>query len=251
MKKLYYLLAIIFLPFASIAQQDTIDPLITRYLLSTDLSVTTGNINSFNTINKGQIELEKRVIGWKLLALYRYGKIDSTINANEFNISTFINFFPQNRVYGFVNGGFEFSFLRGVTYRAYGGVGAGFRVVKNELNEFEPYINVVYEYTKFQSPVVVGGDSSDVRQMARGVIGWNGIHKVFNKKLVITHNAKYQQSLQQANDVRFEANLNLALPVFKILSVKTGFGYTYENIVIAGRLRNDFLFTFGILLTNI
>lgn len=254
-KSTLLIMAILFMAGNLFAQVDTIvkpkDSLTVKYLLSSDFTFTTGNVESFNTVNKGQLELERRVIGWKLLAGYRYGLVDSTVNANELTVATFINFFPQNRVYGFINGGFEFSFLRGVQYRGYGGAGAGFRVVKDDVNEFEPYINILYEYTKFQDPIVINGDTTDIRQTARGVIGWTGLHKVFKKRLVITHNAKYQQSLQTLNDFRFDASVTLALPVFKILSVKTGAGFTYENIVIEGRKRGDFVFTFGILLTNI
>lgn len=226
------------------------DSLTVKYMLSADISVTAGNVTSFNSLNKGQLELEKRVIGFKLLASYRYGKVDSVINGNELVTAAYINLFPKNRVYGFINGGFEFSFLRGVQYRGYGGLGAGFRVVKTENHEFEPYINFLYEYTKFVEPVIINGDSIYERHTARGVLGWAGMHKFAKGKLLLLHNFKYQQSLTLKEDLRLDANISLSVPVFKFLSVKTGFGYTFENLVITGRKKSDFLFTFGVLLSN-
>lgn len=227
------------------------DPLIVKYLVSSDFTFTLGNLVSFTTINKGQLELEKKVIGFKFNAAYRYGTIDTVVNSNELTISTFISLFPKNRVYGFVNGGFETSFLRGISYRAYGGLGAGFRVVKTESHEFEPYINFLYEFNRYKDPIPTDTVSPFELQTFRGVVGWTGMHKFVKNKLVITHNFKYQQSLTIANNFRFEGNIALQYPIIKILSVKAGFTGTYENVVPTGRKNEDFLWTLGIALSNL
>lgn|GEM_PF-815861 len=236
------------------AQLDTAgqkrDSLIVKYMLSSDFTFTAGNLLSFTTINKGQLELEKRVIGWKLLAAYRYGTLDSVTNSNELNISTMISLFPRNIIYGFVNGGVETSFLRGITLRAYGGIGAGFRVIKTETNEFEPFVNGLYEYNRYKDPLPTDTISPYELQTFRGVVGWTGLHKVFKKKLIIMHNFKYTQSLTIANNYRIEGNLNLALPIIKIFSLKAGFSATYENVVPVDRKQADFIWTIGAILTN-
>lgn len=229
------------------------DPLIVRYLISSDLSLTAGNLFSFTTVNKAQLELEKKVVGAKFFVSYRYGFLDSAENvtSNELVATALISLFPKKRVYAFMNGGYERSFLRGINYRAYGGLGANFRVVDTDNHKFEPYINVLYEYNKYASPIVFGDDTTDVVQTARGVVGWTGLHKVAKGKLIITHDAKYSQSLQVANNFRVEGNVALTVPIIKILNVKTAFGATYENVVPVGRKKADFIWTFGIVLTNI
>jgi hypothetical protein len=243
------------LPVIQHAQTDTVRPqkdrLVIRYLLGSDFTFTLGNLNSFTTINKGQLDLERRVIGSKIMAQYRYGIIDSTVNSNELTTSLMISLFPQNRVYGFVNGGFETSFLRGIAYRGYGGLGTGFRVIKTEIHQFEPYINFIYEYNKYREPIQVTPDTIFVLQTFRGVIGWTGLHKVIKNKMAITHNFKYQQSLIKAENFRFEGNIVITYPIIKILSVKAGFTGTYENVVPEARKKADFIWTLGIALSNL
>lgn len=243
------------LPTIITAQTDTVqpkkDPLIIKYLVSSDFTFTLGNLNSFTTINKGQLDLEKRVIGTKILAQYRYGIIDSTVNSNELNTSIMISLFPKNRVYGFVNGGFETSFLRGVKYRGYGGLGVGFRVIKTDSHQFEPFINFIYEYNKFAEPIQTTPDTSFILQTFRGIVGWTGLHKVINNKMAIAHNFKYQQSLTQADNFRFEGSISITYPIIKILSVKAGFIGTYENVVPETRKKADFIWTLGIALSNL
>lgn len=249
------LFLVLLLPPILHAQTDTAqpkkDPLIIKYLVSSDFTFTLGNLNSFTTINKGQLDLERRVIGSKMMAQYRYGVIDSTVNSNELTTSLMISLFPQNKVYGFVNGGFETSFLRGISYRGYGGLGAGFRVIKTESHQFEPYINFIYEYNKYREPIEVTPDTSFVLQTFRGVIGWTGIHKVIKNKMAIAHNFKYQQSLTKAENFRFEGNIAITYPIIKILAVKAGFTGTYENVVPDARKNADFIWTIGIALSNL
>lgn len=251
----YYLLFLLFFPFAlwgqDTSQTKAKDTLKVKYLLSSDLSVTAGNLKSFTTVNKGQLDLEKRVWGLNTTALFRYGTLEDEINSREFNVSAAASLFPKNRVYGFINGGYEFSFLRGFDNRAFGGAGISFRVFRQENNKLETFFNALYEFTEFNAPIVVDGDTSNTLSTARGVLGWTGTHKVFSKKLIITHAGKFQQSLQNLDNYRFEGNVNLTLPIFSVLSVKTGVQYTYENIVLDDRQNSDFIWTFGVVLTNI
>lgn len=255
MMKKNFLFLLFLLPILITAQTDTVqtkkDPLVIKYLVSSDFTFTLGNLNSFTTINKGQLDLEKRIIGTKILAQYRYGIIDSTVNSNELNSSIMISLFPKNRVYGFVNGGFETSFLRGIAYRGYGGLGAGFRVIKTDQHQFEPFINFIYEYNKYREPIQVTPDTSFVLQTFRGVIGWTGLHKVIKNKMAIAHNFKYQQSLTKAENFRFEGNIAITYPIIKILAVKAGFTGTYENVVPDDRKKADFIWTLGIALSNL
>lgn len=256
MRKISILILFIY-PHLSVAQTDTNaavakkDPLIIKYMVSSDFTFTLGNLRSFTTINKGQLELEKRVIGSKIFAQYRYGIIDSTVNSNELTTSLMVSLFPKNRVYGFINGGFETSFLRGIAYRGYGGLGAGFRAVKTENHEFDPYINFLYEYNKYRDPIETTPDTNYVLQTFRGVVGWTGLHRLVKKKLIIAHNFKYQQSLTIAENFRFEGSISISYPIIKILSVKAGFTGSYENVVPAGRRNEDFIWTLGIALSNL
>lgn len=252
-KKILFLT--LFLPILLNAQTDTLrnkkDTLLIKYLVSSDFTFTLGNLNSFTTVNKGQLDLERRIIGSKIVAQYRYGVIDSTVNSNELTTSLMISFFPKNRAYGFVNGGFETSFLRGLTARGLGGLGVGFRVIKNDSHQFEPFINFNYEYNKYREPIQITPDTSFVLQTFRGIIGWTGLHKVIKNKMVITHNFKYQQSLTKAENFRFEGNIVISYPIIKILAIKAGFTGTFENVVPDTRKKADFIWTIGIALSNL
>jgi hypothetical protein len=233
------------------ASEQKVDSLRIKYQVSSDFTFTLGNLRSFTTINKGQLDIEKRVIGSKISAEYRYGIIDTTVNSNELIASLQLSFFPKHRVYGFINGGLESSFLRGIAYRGYGGLGVGVRVIKTEQHTFEPFLNVLYEYNRYRDPIQVAPDTNYVLQTVRAVVGWTGLHKVINNKMVITHNFKYQQSLQNAQNFRFEGSVSFRYPIIKILSVKAGFTGTFENVVPTGRRQEDFIWTIGLVLTNL
>jgi hypothetical protein len=229
----------------------TRDTLIVKYRLASDLNITAGNLNSINSINNGQLDLEQRILGIRAMAGYRYGILEGDKNAEEFTSAIALNLFPKNRVYGFVNGGVESSFLRAFDFRGFAGAGASFRVLRSEDQKFEPFVNFLYEYTDFNAPILVQGDSTEILQVFRAVLGWTGTHKLFKQKLIITHNSRFQQSLQDLDNFRFEGGINFLMPVFKILSFRTGLSYTYENVVITGRQKTDFIWTFGVLLSNI
>lgn len=227
------------------------DTLRIKYNISSDLNITSGNLNSFVTQNRGTLDLEKRVFGVKTMVMYRYGTLNGVENANEFNSLVTVSLFPRNKFYGFVNGGVESSFLRGFNLRSFGGAGVTWRAINTDKHKLEPFTNLMYEFTRFKTPIVVDGDTTNNLQTLRAVVGWTGTHKLVSGKFIITHGARYQQSLMDLRNFRLESNFSIAIPIIKILSVKTGATYTYENVVVPGRQNADFVWTFGIALSNI
>lgn len=255
MRPLFTFLALLFLPMFQLqaggpGEDVRKDTTLIKYLLSSDLTITSGNLNSIVTINRGSFEMEKKVYGIKTTAMYRYGFLDGTLNSNEFNSLISISLYPRKKLYAFLNGGLESSYLRGFNYRAFGGVGMTWRAINTEKQKLEPFLNLNYEQTQFRSPVLFNNDSTDLVQTLRGVLGWTGTHKVFADKLLITHGAKFQQSLQDPSNFRFDFNSSFSVPIFKFFSIKTGITYTYENIVLPERVNSDFVWTFGVILTN-
>jgi len=226
------------------------DTLRIKYLLSGDFSVSAGNLSSINTVNQGKLNLEKRVFALKNAVQYRYGIIDTITNANEFSATTSLSLFPQKRVSGFVNGGFESSLLRAFQARALSGAGVSFRAFNNEKNKLEPFVNLSYEYTLFNDSIVVENIKRLDLQTIGMVAGWTGNHKFFKNNVAVVHAAKFQQSLINTANYRFDSNLSITVPIFSVFSFRTGAQITYENIVISTRRNLDFLWTFGVSLSN-
>jgi hypothetical protein len=226
------------------------DSLRIKYLLSSDFSVSAGNLSSINTVNQGKLNFEKRVFALKNVVQYRYGIIDTITNANEFTANTSLSLFPQKRVSGFVNGGFESSLLRAFQARALSGAGVSFRVFNKEKNKLEPFVNLSYEYTLFNDSIVVQNVKRLDLQTVGMVVGWTGNHKFFKNDVAVVHAAKFQQSLINTSNFRFDSNLSITVPIFSVFSFRTGTQITYENIVISTRRNLDFLWTFGVSMSN-
>lgn len=222
-----------------------------KYLISSDWTFTFGNLNSFITVNQGQLNIEQRVIGTKLLARYRYGVLDSVVNNNEFYTNLDVLLFPKNRVYGFANGGFEFSFLRGINARAWGGLGAGFKVLNNDMHKFEPTVAFNFEHNSFANPVLYRGDSTFTVNTAIANIGWTGSHKFFKDKLRIVHNFLWTQDMLYATNYKFTGGLTISVPVIKNLTVKTSVLGSYNNVVPADKKPGDLIWTIGVAWGNI
>ena len=216
-----------------------------KYLLSSDWTFTFGNYNSFITVNQGQLAVEQRIIGAKILSKYRYGAVEGVTNYNEFYVNADLLFFPKNTVYGFANGGLEFSFLRGVNLRAWGSLGVGFKVLNQNDHKFEPTITLNYEHSDFESPVLYRGDSTTLIETIITSIGWTGSHKFFKDKLLIVHNYKWSQDLLFATNYKFDGGVTLAVPIIKKLMVKTSLIGSYQNIVPINKKQGDLIWTIG------
>jgi hypothetical protein len=224
--------------------------LVFKYLISSDWTFNFGNLNSFVTVNQAQFGVEQRVIGVKLVARYRYGSLEGVVNNNEFYSNAELSIFPKNRVYGFLNGGAEFSFLRGVNLRAWGGLGAGFKVLNTETHKFEPVVSFNYEYNNYSSPVVYRGDTTNIVQTAIANIGWTGSHTFFKGKLLLVHNFKWTQDMISATNYKFDGGFTLAMPVWKHLMVKTAIVGSYQNIVPDTKRQADLIWTIGLAYGN-
>lgn len=221
-----------------------------KYLISSDWTITFGNLNSFISVNQAQLGIEQKTIGATILARYRYGAIEGVQNYNEFYANAQLMFFPKNRVYGFANGGAEFSLLRGVNLRAWGGLGAGFKVLNSDEHVFEPVISVNYEYNSYTTPVLYSGDSVSIVHTGIANIGWTGSHKFFKGKLTLVHNFKWSQDLLFANNYKFDGGFTLAVPIIKKFMVKTSIVGSYQNVVPALKKQGDLIWTIGLAYGN-
>lgn len=217
-----------------------------KYLISSDWNFNFGNLNSFVTVNQGQLNIEQRVIGTKILVRYRYGELEGVVNNNEFYTNADLMLFPANRVYTFANGGVEFSFLRGVNLRAWGGLGAGFKVLNFDDQLFEPSVSFSFEHNNYSAPVLYRGDSLKIINTATVNIGWTGSHKFFKGKLVIVHNYKWTQDIIYAANYKFNGGLTLAVPIFKNFMAKTSIIGSFQNVVPVDKKQGDLIWTIGL-----
>jgi hypothetical protein len=222
-----------------------------KYLISSDFTFTFGNVNSFINVNQGQLDFEQKIIGTRVLVRYRYGELEKKVNYNEFYSNADLMFFPKHRVYGFLNGGAEFSLLRGVDLRAWGGLGAGFKVLNDVEHNFEPTVGISYEYNRYSIPVVYRGDSTNIINTVVTNIGWTGSDKFFNGKLVLVHNFKWVQDMIFAANYKFSGGFTLGVPVIKNLMFKTSILGSYQNVVPEGKKQGDLIWTIGLSWGNI
>lgn len=232
--------------FAQLNKKPVDTTLSIKYLISSNWNVTFGNLNSFVTVNQGQLAIEQRVIGTKILARYRYGELGGAVNNNEFYINGDLMLFPENRVYTFANGGAEFSLLRAVNVRAWGGLGAGFRVLDFDDQLFEPTVSVNFEHNDYSSAVLYRGDSVKIINTGSVNLGWTGSHKFFKGKLTVVHNYKWTQDIIYAANYKFTGGLTLEVPLFKNFMATTSVLGSFQNVVPVNKKQGDLIWTIGL-----
>ena len=226
------------------------DSLTLSYRIGTDFSMSFGNVNSYNSLNEGYLEVDQRIIGFDALARYRYGWLAGTQNASELQTNLNIKIYPRYWVYAFAKGGVESSFMRATSLRGFVGGGAEFRPIDNEKHTFKPYIGYMFEHNDYREPILLANDSAYTWTTHRGIVGWSGVHKFAKGRIILTHNFNWVHSFVNFKRYRFYGSIDILIPVWKMITIRTAFYGSYDNLVPIGFVSQDMLFTVGILATN-
>lgn len=221
-----------------------------KYLINSNFNMTTGNENNINTYSQGLLSYNRKNIGFHFKINYYYEEDQHEMDANEFTTDLRINILPKHRLYGFVNSGYEHSYLRLHNLRIYNGLGIAYRLLDQNTQHLTPQIGFLYEFTDYMSPLVINSTYYHKRNSFRAKIGWSGAHDLLKNHLHIRHYLMYNQSIQVANDFRIRASAGFEVPLYKILKFELGASINYENIVPINTLNFDFIFYFGLTVAN-
>ncbi|MEO1436193.1 MAG: DUF481 domain-containing protein [Bacteroidota bacterium] len=165
----------------------------------------------------------------------------------------FLYFDPEKRVYPLALGFISKSFRREIDLRTIVGAGVTFRLLDHEENWLKASITWEYEQTRF--------DQADFNRDAydgetnintlRGTIWMNGKFHLFEKRMIFGFESYFQPSVLQSDNFRWQADLNLDLPLWKWLNFRINYLHTFENVVVVGQETQDRILSFGFTLKTV
>lgn len=160
----------------------------------------------------------------------------------------YLYFRPQGKFYPYAIAYISTNFRRKIDHRYFTGVGLTWQVVRSEGHSLKLSTNVIYESTVFDSqnfnfPEFNGNDQINIWRQS---IYLRGIHRVFERKLMLFYDAYWQPNLSRSRDFRYQANVGVDLPVWKGLNLNANFLIAFENVVAEKVLSKDSIFTFGL-----
>lgn len=219
--------------------QADLSPTALRYRLTTDGTVTSGNINRTLLQLTGAID---RGLGkqWRLSSApsFVYGKQSGFLNERELFGDVRLTFRSDRRLYYLAFGSFEQSNLRQILSRWIGAAGVGFKL----LNRQRTYISLTDVLLHETTDYAELNDINLWRNSAR----LYGQYRFDNDRWTVSHTTFWQPALNGSGNVRWNASVSLQVQVTKVLGVRTTLVNSYESLVVPGRVNNDLRWTMGL-----
>ncbi|TAF63446.1 MAG: DUF481 domain-containing protein [Cytophagales bacterium] len=206
-------------------------------------SVSTGNVNRLLIDNRLTMSYtDSKWIDVGLSPYYRYGEIDSLLLENELGADLAFSTPANSRVYALGFGSAETSNLRKIDYRVLGGLGAGWRIIRNDVASVSITNAFIYEETNFY-------ELADIYTF-RNSTRLKGKYNIIKDKIIFSHLFFYQPSIQDNNNYRWEISAGLEIFITKRISLLLQYRDTYESIVAEGTKNRDVAFTYGLSIAN-
>ena len=246
MKRLLYLL--LFLPTVLVGQINESDSLKLKAKLALTGFWQRGNVET--SIFRARTDLSYRP--WKKWVFknqnsYVYQAFGG-LRADEDVLSlNFLYFNPDRKVYPFILGFGSSSFRREIRLRYLFGAGFTVNVLRKKKDWLKFSLSSEYEQTDFERASFnrpVYNDDNSIHTF-RATLWINGKYHLFKDKMVLTHESYVQPSLERSDNYRWEAELNLALPLWKFLDFTINYRQVVESVVITSQQQQDRFLTFG------
>ncbi|NVJ88700.1 MAG: DUF481 domain-containing protein [Flavobacteriaceae bacterium] len=179
-----------------------------------------------------------------------FGKVKADEDILSLN---FLYLNPQKKIYPLILGFISTNYRREIDLRYLFGAGVTFNLLKSSKKDWlKVSLTTEYENTNFKQTNfnLTNYNGDPTINTMRGTIWVNGKYTLFKGKLILTHESYFQPSLEQSDNYRWQADINLELPIWKFLNFKINYLHTFESIVIAGQKEVDKFLTFGLTLKN-
>lgn len=240
-------------PFCVSAQIDESDTLKLKANLSLTGFLQGGNVQTVIFRAKSEVSYkpwDKWVV--KTRNSYVYQEFGGEKADEDILSLNFLYFNPSQKIYPLVLAFVSTNFRREIDWRSLFGAGITFQVLNKKNNWLKLSISSEYEQTEFKKSDFNRSEYNG-RQFIntfRGTIWVNGKYHLFEKKVVISHESYFQPSLEQGDNYRWQADINLEVPIWKFLNFKVNYQHTFERIVIEGQSQEDRFLTAGFTLKS-
>jgi hypothetical protein len=164
----------------------------------------------------------------------------------------FLYFNPERKIYPLALGFVSTNYRRAIALRYLFGAGATFQLVNKKEQWLKLSLTCEYEETNFSQTTFNQTEYNGQESINtfRGTIWVNGKYKLFDKKMILTHEIYLQPSISQSNNSRWQADIGLELPIWKFLNFKINYRHTFESLVIKSQKQVDKFLTFGFTLKS-
>lgn len=242
-----------FIPYFLLAQLNESDTLNVKASLSLTGFYQEGNVETL--IFRGRSDISVRP--WKKWVFkttnsyvyQEFGKVKADEDILSLN---FLYFNPDRRIYPLLLGFISTNFRREIDIRYLIGAGATFQLIERGSSWLKLSLTGEYEETDFKradfNRMKFNGDRSI--QTLRSTIWINGRYTLLAKRVILTHESYFQPSLKNSENYRWQVDVGIELPVWKILNFKINYLNTFESIVILNQKQEDRFLTFGLTLKN-
>jgi hypothetical protein len=160
----------------------------------------------------------------------------------------FLYYQPRKMIYPFLISFISTNFRRKIDFRQFSGAGASWQILRGKNGQtVKTALSGVYETSRFSvsqfNEVRLNGN--DRIDTWRATAWLFGRHSLLSKTLVLHYEGYFQPSLEDAENIRWQVEAGLDVPLRKGWAFTINWIYTYESI-IAQRLQNhDRILTFG------
>ncbi len=215
-----------------------------RYRLTTDGTVTAGNVSRTLLQLTGAFDWStSRQIKFSTNPSFVYGKQSGILAEREFFADFRTTYRHEERLYYLAFGSLERSNLRQILSRYTIAAGAGLKL----LDRKRAYISLTDVLLHENTDYVELADINLWRNSAR----LYGEYSFDKDRWTISHTVFYQPAITQQGEgqprnVRWNASLSVQAKMSTLLSIRTTFASSYESIIVPGRKTTDLRWTMGL-----
>lgn len=186
---------------------------------------------------------------------YRYGKNFSRVVENDILTRGYIRIFPTSKLYAFVLGTYEDNFKRSIESRWQAGAGSAYNFYQKKREFFRVSIAVVYEQARYKVDTfnISSYNGQSKIDETRVAFRLGGIHGILQNRLVLRHDTWFMVGVKNKRNYRWHSLVGLQAPLYRGLSLKADYEYTYESLAIGSKSpfgfpsrTFDWVLTFGL-----
>ena len=230
--------------FAQLSETDTMR---WQYNLSATGTLSTGNVERFLLITKGELKHRTDLFGMITSNTYRAGTIKRKKTEDDIISKNYFYLHPDRRIYPYQLTWLERNWRRKIDFRYQVGLGISFVPLKKVDQLIKVSVTAIQEETWFRNsnfqrePVT---ESARIRSW-RGRVRIFGRHELFAGKARLHYECWVQQSPFKRYDYRYYCESTLRIPLIKKFAFNISLNYLYENIALDEVRKNDLFLTFG------
>jgi hypothetical protein len=238
----------LFLPSLAFAQINESDTMLFQARLSLSGNWQTGNVEMLAWRSKADVSFAPlRKVVFKSQNSYLYQEFFKRQADEDIFSRNFLYLNPQAKVYPFAIAFLSTNFRREIDFRYFVGLGLTWQVMRHQKHLLKVSLSGVYENTDFAKTTFnesqYNGNQSI--QTWRSTFWLFGRHQLANRKLIFHYDFYAQPSVEQSDNLRWQAEVGLDIPLWKGVSFSSNFIYTYESIVTEKQKSQDSILTFG------